>query len=144
MKNIPSQNLHRAGLKVTTARLKILHILEGAHVHLRAEDLYRILTEQGDEIGLATIYRVLGQFEAAGLIKKQHFSEDHAVFEMDRGEHHDHLVCVKCNAVEEFVDLEIENRQAEIAKRFGYEITDHSLCLYGICVKCKPSHSKDS
>ena len=130
-------DLHDKGLKITTPRLKILHILESAKKHLRAEDIYQILRAQEEEIGLATVYRVLGQFEAAGIIKKHHFSEDHAVFEMDFGSHHDHLVCVKCNHIEEFIDPEIEARQEKIAQRFGYEITDHSLYLYGICKRCQ-------
>lgn len=137
MSSVPRRDLHEAGLKATTPRLRILHILEESKEHLRAEDLYRLLSEQGADVGLATVYRVLSQFEAAGLIKKHHFSDDHAVFEIDRGGHHDHLVCVKCNTVEEFVDSEIEARQEEVAKRFGYEITDHSLYLYGICKNCK-------
>ncbi len=137
MASIPRRDLHDVGLKVTTPRLRILHILEEAKQHLRAEDIYRVLAQHGDEVGIATVYRVLGQFEEAGLVKKHHFSDNHAVFEIDRGGHHDHLVCVKCNTVEEFVDAEIELRQTEVAKRFGYEITDHSLYLYGICKHCK-------
>lgn len=137
MASIPRRDLHEVGLKVTTPRLRILHILEESKEHLRAEDIYRHLSAQGDEIGLATVYRVLMQFEQAGLIKKHHFSEDHAVYEMDRGGHHDHLVCIKCDKVEEFVDPEIEARQDNIAKRFGYDIVDHSLYLYGICINCK-------
>lgn len=130
-------DLHDKGLKVTTPRLRILHILEASKDHLRAEDIYQILHTEGDEVGLATVYRVLSQFEAAGIVNKHHFAEDHAVFEMDRGSHHDHLVCVKCNRVEEFVDSEIEERQEIIAEKFGYEITDHSLYLYGICKDCR-------
>lgn len=130
-------DLHDKGLKVTTPRLRILHMLEDSKQHLRAEDIYQVLRTDGDEVGLATVYRVLAQFEAAGIVKKHHFAEGHAVFEMDRGAHHDHLMCVKCNKVEEFVDSEIEARQESIAKRFGYEITDHSLYLYGICQNCQ-------
>ncbi len=136
MASIQRHDLHDVGLKVTTPRLRILHLLEESKAHLRAEDLYRMLAELGDEVGLATVYRVLTQFEEAGIVKKHHFSDDHAVFEIDHGGHHDHLVCVKCNKVEEFVDPEIEARQKDIAKRFGYEITDHSLYLYGICHTC--------
>ncbi len=137
MGNIHRHDLHDVGLKVTTPRLRILHILEESKEHLRAEDIYRILSESGDEVGLATVYRVLTQFMEAGLINKHHFSDDHAVFEINRGGHHDHIVCVKCNHVEEFIDTEIEVRQTEIAERFGYDITDHSLYLYGICPSCK-------
>lgn len=129
--------LHGKGFKVTTARLVILQILEASKEHLRAEDIYRLLSKDGHEIGLATVYRVLAQFETAGIVKKHHFAEDHAVFELDRGMHHDHLVCVKCDRVEEFVDPEIEARQKSIAAKFGYEITDHSLYLYGICKECQ-------
>lgn len=137
MASIPRHDLHNVGLKVTTPRLRILHILEESKVHLRAEDIYRMLAAQQDEVGLATVYRVLTQFVDAGLVKKHHFSEDHAVFEIDRGGHHDHLMCVKCNQIVEFIDHEIEKRQTDIANKFGYEITDHSLYLYGICPKCK-------
>lgn len=137
MASIPRRDLHEVGLKVTTPRLRILHILEESKEHLRAEDIYRILGEIGDEVGLATVYRVLTQFEEANLVKKHHFSDDHAVFEIDRGDHHDHLVCLKCNKVEEFTDPEIEARQNDIATRFDYEIIDHSLHLYGICGNCK-------
>ncbi len=130
-------DLHDKGLKVTTPRLRILHILEDSKTHLRAEDIYRILAQEGDDVGLATVYRVLTQFESAGIVNKHYFAEGYAVFEMDRGTHHDHLVCVKCNRVDEFVDAEIEERQKNIAERFGYEITDHSLYLYGICKQCR-------
>ncbi len=139
MASIPRKDLHEVGLKVTTPRLLILHILEESSEHLRAEEIHHILTERHHDVGLATIYRVLGQFINAGIVNKHHFSEDHAVFELDRGAHHDHLMCVKCEAVEEFTDDEIENRQSAIAKRFGYEITDHNLYLYGICPRCQES-----
>lgn len=137
MGSIQRTDLHQVGLKVTTPRLRILHLLEESKQHLRAEDLYRTLAETGDEVGLATVYRVLTQFAEAGIVKKHHFSDDHAVFEIDHGGHHDHLVCVKCGRVEEFFDPEIEARQDDIAKRLGYEITDHSLHIYGICPNCK-------
>lgn len=137
MPSIQRHDLHDVGLKVTTPRLRILHILEESNEHLRAEDIYRILSERGGDVGLATVYRVLTQFSEAGLVKRHHFSEDHAVFELDRGEHHDHIVCVKCGAVREFIDEEIEKRQNDIAKQFQYEITDHSLYLYGICEACQ-------
>jgi Fur family ferric uptake transcriptional regulator len=132
-----NMDLHNRGLKVTTPRLRILHILENSKDHLRAEDIHRILAEEGSQLGLATVYRVLTQFEAAGLIKKHHFAEGHAVFELERGVHHDHLVCIQCERVDEFIDPEIEARQEYVAQRFGYEITDHSLYLYGVCQGCR-------
>lgn len=135
-----NSDIKKAGLKVTTPRLKILHILENAKEHhLRAEDIYRILTDVGEDIGLATVYRVLTQFEEAGLVVRHHFEGDHSVFELDHGEHHDHLVCVKCGNVEEFVDSVIEERQKQVAKQAGYAITDHSLNIYGICKVCQKS-----
>ena len=133
-----NSDLRKAGLKVTLPRLKILQILENAQEHhLSAEDVYRILVDSGEEIGLATVYRVLTQFQEAGLIVRHHFEGEHSVFEMNHGMHHDHLVCVKCGRVEEFVDEEIERRQEEIAKQAGYAITDHSLNIYGICARCQ-------
>lgn len=130
-------DLKKAGLKVTVPRIKILEILEGAKEHhLSAEDVYRILLESGDDIGLATVYRVLTQFEEAGLVIRHHFEEGRSVFEVDHGAHHDHLVCVKCGQVEEFMDATIEQRQKEVAKNAGFTITDHSLNIYGTCAKC--------
>lgn len=131
-------NLKKAGLKVTLPRLKILQILENAKDrHLSAEDVYRTLLESGDDIGLATVYRVLTQFEEARLIVRHHFEGGHSVFELDQGIHHDHLVCVKCGNVQEFVDEVIEQRQQEVASKAGYTITDHSLYIYGICANCQ-------
>ncbi len=133
-----NQDLRRAGLKVTTPRLKILTILENAtDHHMSAEDIYRSLLESGEEISVATIYRVLTQFESAGLVKRHNFEGDHAIFELDQGEHHDHLVCVRCGRVAEFVDEVIENRQQHIAIHHGFEMTDHALNIYGICPKCQ-------
>lgn len=137
MDSTPRKDLHELGLKVTTPRLKILHLLEESTEHWRVEDLHRALRERGEDVALATVYRVLTQFVAAGVVKKHHFAEEYAVFEIDRGGHHDHLVCVKCGEVQEFEDEVIEQRQTEIAKRFHYEITDHSLYLYGICKGCQ-------
>src|SRR5579872_7224685 len=129
-----NSNLKKAGLKITIPRVKILQILENAQLHhLSAEDVYRELLDSGEDIGLATVYRVLTQFEEAGLVIKHHFEGGQSVFEIDHGKHHDHLVCVKCNKVEEFIDHEIEKRQEQIAKNAGYTITDHSLNIYGIC-----------
>ena len=133
-----NSDLKKAGLKITIPRVKILELLENAKDHhLSAEDVYRILVESSEDIGLATVYRVLTQFEEAGLVIRHNFAEGHSVFELDQGEHHDHLVCVKCNRVEEFVDAVIETRQQEIAKQAGYTITDHSLNIYGICKRCQ-------
>ena len=128
------QELKRAGLKVTLPRMKILEILETAEPsHLTAEDIYRRLLESGEEIGLATVYRVLTQFEAADLVHRHHFEGGQAVFELDRGHHHDHIVCVECGHVEEFYDEMIEARQKAVAAEAGFEISDHSLILYGRC-----------
>jgi Fur family ferric uptake transcriptional regulator len=105
--------------------------------HLSAEDIYRLLVEAKEEIGLATVYRVLAQFEAAGLIKRRHFESGQSVFELNHGDHHDHLVCIECGRVEEFVDQAIEQRQAEIAKSAGFSMIEHSLNIYGICKSCE-------
>ncbi len=127
-----TQDLKRAGLKVTHPRMKILEILERApEHHLTAEEIYRKLLEAGEQIGLATIYRVLTQFEAAGLVNRLHFEGGQAVFELDRGTHHDHMVCSRTGRVVEFYDEIIEKRQQEIAKAHGFRIRDHSLILYG-------------
>ena len=126
-----SQDLRKAGLKVTHPRMRILEILETASPrHMTAEDIYRQLLEHDDDIGLATVYRVLTQFEAAGLVMKHNFEGGQAVFELDRGKHHDHMVDVESGKVIEFVSEEIERLQHEIAARHGYVIEDHSLVLY--------------
>ncbi|HSW69033.1 MAG TPA: ferric iron uptake transcriptional regulator [Gammaproteobacteria bacterium] len=133
-----NSNLKKAGLKITIPRVKILQILENAKLHhLSAEDVYRILLKSGEDIGLATVYRVLTQFEEAGLVIRHNFAEGHSVFELDYGRHHDHLVCVKCGRVEEFCDEVIEDRQRYVANKKGYTITDHSLNIYGICGVCQ-------
>jgi len=133
------QELRKAGLKVTLPRLKILEILEGnRHRHLSAEDIYKELLETGEDIGLATVYRVLTQFETAGLVKRHNFEGGHSVFEMDEGEHHDHMVCVETGDVIEFMNDEIERLQHEIAKKHNYELIDHSLVLYVRPRKKKP------
>jgi Fur family ferric uptake transcriptional regulator len=135
---LDNANLKKAGLKITIPRVKILEILEHAtDHHLSAEDVYRVLLESNEDIGLATVYRVLTQFEEAGLVVRHNFEGGHSVFELDHGRHHDHLVCVKCGRVEEFVDPVIEERQQDIAKKAGYTITDHSLNIYGICGICQ-------
>ena len=125
------KELRQAGLKITLPRLKILEILEGARLrHLSAEDIYKELLQSGEDIGLATVYRVLTQFEAAGLVTRHNFEGGHSVFELDDGDHHDHMVCVETGDVIEFVSEEIERLQHEIAEKYGYELLDHSLVLY--------------
>jgi Fur family ferric uptake transcriptional regulator len=133
-----SQELKKAGLKATLPRIKILEILERNDVrHMSAEDVYKALLESGEDVGVATVYRVLTQFEAAGLISRHHFEGGHSVFEMNEGEHHDHILCVKCGRVDEFMDETIESRQRAIAEERGYSMTDHSLYIYGVCAECQ-------
>ena len=125
------QELRKAGLKVTLPRLKILEILESSSLrHLSAEDIYKELLKTGEDIGLATVYRVLTQFESAGLVKRHNFEGGHSVFEMDEGKHHDHMVCIESGEVVEFVNEEIERLQREIADKHGFELIDHNLVLY--------------
>ncbi len=132
-----SKDIRAAGLKVTLPRLKILGMLESTgNKHLSAEDMYKALLEEGEEIGLATIYRVLTQFEGAGLVNRHHFEGGNSVFELSQGEHHDHILCVKCGRVDEFCDEIIEQRQRDIAEKIGYKMTDHSLYIYGVCSTC--------
>ncbi len=131
------KELRKAGLKITLPRLKILEILEKAKDrHMSAEDIYKELLNSGEDIGLATVYRVLTQFESAGLVTRHNFEGGHSVFELDDGDHHDHMVCVDTGDVTEFVSEEIERLQHEIARQYGYELVDHSLVLY---VKTKDS-----
>lgn len=126
-----SKELKEAGLKVTVPRLRILEILEsGRRRHLSAEDVYKALIQSGDDIGIATVYRVLTQFESAGLVKRHNFEGGHSVFELDDGDHHDHMVCVETGEVVEFVNEEIERLQHAIAEDYGFELLDHSLVLY--------------
>ena len=137
-----NDNLKKAGLKATLPRMLILEMLQGDESrHLSAEDVYKRLTDAGEDVGLATVYRVLTQFETAGLVVRHRFEDGHAVFEINEGEHHDHLVCLGCGAVEEFVDDTIEQRQQAIAEKAGYEMTDHNLYIYGICPKCQRKQS---
>ena len=129
-------NLRTMGLKATLPRLRILSLFENTVTqHLSAEDVYRSLISEGEDIGLATVYRVLTQFEQAGVLKRHHFESGKAVFELNRGDHHDHLVCIQCGHVGEFYDEEIENRQTQIAKDRGFVIREHSLSLYVECIK---------
>ncbi len=132
-----SKELKDAGLKTTLPRLRILAILtESDERHFTAEDVYKALLDAGEEIAFATVYRVLTQFENAGLVLRHNFEGGRAVFEIDNGKHHDHMVCVKCNTVTEFFDEEIESRQHKVAEEFGFELQDHSLYLYGMCSNC--------
>ncbi|RMG54076.1 MAG: ferric iron uptake transcriptional regulator [Gammaproteobacteria bacterium] len=136
-------DLKKAGLKVTLPRMKILEILQNSEKkHLSAEDIYKLLLEAGEEIGLATVYRVLTQFEAANLVTRHHFEGGQAVFELEQGEHHDHLVCIKCGKVEEFLNETIESCQQKIADNAGYRITDHALIIYGVCPDCQQAEQK--
>lgn len=126
-----NQELREAGLKVTLPRVKILQILEDAKEHhLSAEDVYKELLASGDDVGLATVYRVLTQFESAGLVNRHQFDAGHSVFELDRGEHHDHMVCIETGQVIEFHNQHIEDLQEEVANAHGFELTGHSLVLY--------------
>jgi len=126
------------GLKATGPRLRILNLFETCgERHLTAEDVYRLLLAEQIDIGLATVYRVLTQFEQAGILTRHHFESGKAVFELNQGGHHDHFVCVKCGSVQEFYDPELEKQQESIASRFGFEIQEHELYLYGVCKSCK-------
>ena len=129
-------DLKNIGLKATLPRLRILDLFEQSDKrHLSAEEVYRLLSDEGQDIGLATVYRVLTQFEQAGLLIRHHFDSDKAVFELNQGDHHDHLVCLQCGKVEEFYDSEIEKRQTRIARERGFAIRDHSLQIYADCIK---------
>jgi len=131
-----TSELKNMGLKATLPRLKILEIFQnGKQRHMSAEDVYRELIAENQEIGLATVYRVLTQFEQAGLLKRSNFESGKAVFELEQGQHHDHLVCLQCGRVEEFYDAEIEKRQQKIAKDRGFTLQEHALALYGNCTK---------
>ena len=140
-----NQEIRKAGLKVTLPRVKILEVLEtnDSPRHMTAEDVYKSLLERGEEIGLATVYRVLTQFVNAGLVERHHFEGGQAVFELNRGSHHDHIVCVQCGYVEEFYDETIEANQRKIAERKGFAIRDHSLIIYGDCQRKKCPHRTD-
>ncbi|WP_373091296.1 ferric iron uptake transcriptional regulator [Zhongshania sp.] len=131
--SIENKELRKAGLKVTLPRVKILQLLEQAesdNQHFSAEDVYRALMESGEDVGLATVYRVLTQFEAAGLVVRHNFEAGHSVFELEKGDHHDHIVCLETGEVIEFCDDVIETRQRQLVAERGYELVDHSLVLY--------------
>ncbi|MGF1526480.1 MAG: ferric iron uptake transcriptional regulator [Candidatus Competibacterales bacterium] len=132
-----SKELKQAGLKVTLPRVKILEILHNkeADHHLTAEAIYRALLQAGDDVGLATVYRVLTQFESAGLVKRHHFEGNQSVFELNRTGHHDHIICVECGRIFEFRDEFVDRRQREIARQQGFELADTSLVLYGNCTR---------
>lgn len=137
------KDLKNAGLKATLPRLKILELFENSKErHLSAEDVYKILITTGEDVGLATVYRVLTQFEEAGLLSRHHFESGKAVFELNEGTHHDHILCVKCGRVEEFYDEEIEKRQQIAAESRGFVMQEHSLMIYGICAKQPCGHKK--
>ena len=130
------KDLKNAGLKATLPRLKVLSLFENSKErHLSAEDIYKVMLNSGEDVGLATVYRVLTQFEQAGLLIRHHFEGGKGVFELNSGGHHDHIVCVKCGRVEEFYDAEIEKRQEAAAAKLGFKMQDHSLTIYGICEK---------
>lgn len=129
-----AEELKSSGLKATLPRIKILEVFQqAAQRHMTAEEVYKVLLNEGSDIGLATVYRVLMQFEQAGLLSRNHFEAGKAVFELNEGQHHDHLVCVHCGRVEEFYDAEIERRQQQIAQERGYKLQDHALSLYVVC-----------
>jgi Fur family transcriptional regulator, ferric uptake regulator len=132
------EGLRSTGLKATLPRLKILEIFQkGQQRHMTAEDVFRVLLDERSDVGLATVYRVLTQFEQAGILSRSHFESGKAVFELNEGQHHDHLVCLDCGRVEEFYDAEIEKRQHAVARSKGFVITDHALSLYATCSKDK-------
>ncbi len=141
----PTQSLKDIGLKATLPRRKILELFESSKVrHLSAEDVYRQLLADGIDVGLATVYRVLTQFEQAGLLSRQHFETGKAVFELSQSGHHDHLVCLQCGRVEEFYDPEIERRQGTVARERGFELNGHSLALYADCIKPDCPHRREA
>ncbi len=141
MSSAQPTDLKASGLKATLPRLKILELFQNSEVrHLSAEDVYKVLLSENMDVGLATVYRVLTQFEQAGLLHRNHFETGKAVFELNQGSHHDHLVCLDCGRVEEFFDEEIEKRQHLIAQERGFEIAEHSLALYANCTKVKCPH----
>jgi Fur family ferric uptake transcriptional regulator len=137
------EDLKSTGLKATLPRLKILEVFQkGNQRHMTAEDVFRVLLEERTDIGLATVYRVLTQFEQAGILTRSHFESGKAVYELNEGTHHDHLVCLDCGRVEEFYDPEIEKRQNDVAKVKGFEIAEHALSLYAHCTKNPCPHRK--
>lgn len=142
-----SEDLKSSGLKATAPRLKILELfhktqLAGSNRHMTAEDVYRLLLAENMDVGLATVYRVLTQFEQAGLLQRHHFDSGKSIFELNEGSHHDHLVCLQCGRVEEFYDAQIEQRQRRVAHERGFAVNDHALYLYADCIKKACPHAK--
>ena len=136
--------LKSTGLKATLPRLKILEIFQKGELrHMTAEDVFRVLLLERSDIGLATVYRVLTQFEQAGILSRSHFESGKAVFELNEGRHHDHFVCTSCGKVEEFFDAEIEKRQQIVAKAMGWTVQDHAMSLYGLCVECGAKQTRN-
>lgn len=136
------EELKNTGLKATLPRLKILELFQkGQQRHMTAEDVFRVLLQEQSDIGLATVYRVLTQFEQAGILSRSHFESGKAVYELNEGQHHDHLVCTSCGKVEEFYDAEIERRQQMVAKSKHWVLQDHAMSLYGLCGNCAPGKS---
>ena len=137
------KEIKQTGLKVTAPRVNVLSVFETSKSrHLSAEDVYKLLLKKSTDIGLATVYRVLTHFEKVGILVRSNFESGKSVYEMNRGTHHDHLVCTDCGRVEEFLDPEIEIRQKIIAESKGFSLTDHSLALYGVCGNCSSSTKK--
>ncbi len=135
------EELKSTGLKATLPRLKILEIFQkGVQRHMTAEDVFRVLLEERSDIGLATVYRVLTQFEQAGILMRSNFEGGKAVYELNEGQHHDHFICTGCGKVEEFFDPEIEKRQLLVAKTKGWKVHDHAMALYGLCADCTKKH----
>jgi Fur family transcriptional regulator, ferric uptake regulator len=138
-----SQNLKEMGLKATLPRMKVLEVFhKSPQRHLSAEDVYKLLLSEQGDVGLATVYRVLTQFEQAGLLKRNHFESGKAVFELNEGSHHDHIVCLDCGHVEEFFDPGIEQRQDAVATERGFKLVEHSLSLYATCARTDCPHRK--
>jgi Fur family transcriptional regulator, ferric uptake regulator len=136
-----ADELKSSGLKATLPRIKILEVFQQAiQRHLTAEDVYKVLLAEGSDVGLATVYRVLMQFEQAGILSRNHFESGKSVFELNEGKHHDHLVCLDCGRVEEFFDAEIEKRQRAVAQSRGFDLQEHALSLYAVCAKKNCPH----
>jgi Fur family ferric uptake transcriptional regulator len=136
-----ADEIKHSGLKATLPRIKVLELFQKTtRRHMSAEDVYKLLLAEGSDVGLATVYRVLMQFEQAGILSRNHFEAGKAVFELNEGKHHDHLVCLDCGRVEEFFDAEIERRQRNVAQARGFELQDHSLALYAACTKMNCPH----
>jgi Fur family transcriptional regulator, ferric uptake regulator len=136
-----ADELKNSGLKATLPRIKVLEVFQKTtQRHMSAEDVFKVLLNEGADVGLATVYRVLMQFEQAGILSRNHFESGKSVFELNEGKHHDHLVCIDCGRVEEFFDAEIEKRQKTIASSRGFELQDHALALYAVCTKKNCAH----